>query len=546
MMILSAMLVAIPASAEEIKKTSDIVVDTNVFKGDYIEGDELDVDSVIVWSSVKEGKYDNTCEYGNFIYVACKDSNIDIAKGVFNPAEAGKERFATRFDTTRFKKGVEYAVKAYVKDSEGNYKFSRTTAFFTVNDAELKTITPYIHGANIVYDDQESASNYAQDQVNTQYFVYRKLSDSDASFELLGATNELGFNVVDDLFDSEGAYEATSYDIIVKSVSGLNIGGASATYTFEIQSIASAEDFMLMIGTDSDADHGAQNVYQVLDADIDLTNEVWRSWSIIHDNWKTGVNLHSLVKYYSDTLDGRGHKITLKYDVNDTSTVPSDGGQLAGLFGLFSNTAFIRNLHYEIDAKHGTSHTITGGERSCGFAMVGVGSYENCYMKATLAGATPDGSARARRDAFVGFPGNYVATNVIAELHLLDNDGNSLGEIPQHGSAESNYGTAFNWEGIHTPEANYFIMVDPIKMGNNAGIGMQKGKHCTYYNSFDDLLSGTKGVVLDQEGLGSMDKGSYRNGTAYESGWNSDIWEFNQADGYIKFFGNKIYQKVTE
>ena len=541
MLILVSVLAVVPASADTVQRTSDIVVDTNVFKGDYVQGDNLAIDSVIVWGYPKAGKYDATCEYGHFIYVACKDTDIDLAKGAFNPADSGKERFATRFDVTKFKTGVEYAVKTYVKDADGNVELSRSTAFFNVNDAEIRTITPFILGANITYDSQEPASNYAKDQINTQYFVYRKISDGDDTtpFTFLGATNELKFNVIDDLFDENGEYDVESYDILVKSVSGLNKGGASATYTFAIQSIGSAEDFMFSVGTDNDLSHEAKNVYQVLDCDIDLSGEMWRSWSILHDNWKQGVNLHSIIKYYADTLDGRGHKITLNYDVSGDK-VDDDGGQLAGLFGLFTKTGFVRNLHYEITAKHGKVHTITGGERSAAFAMIGEGSYENCYMKAYMSGGIPSGQM-ARRDAFIGFPASFQATNVIAEMYALDNSGNSLGDIDSHSNVDNHFGTGFIWEGIYQPEANYFIMVDPITLGV-PGFGFKKGKNLTYYNSMADVLTGTNGIICDEEGLASMDKGQYRSGTAYSTGWDSSIWEFNVDEGYIKFFDTIIYQ----
>ena len=64
----------------------------------------------------------------------------------------------------------------------------------------------------------------------------------------------------------------------------------------------------------------------------------------------------------------------------------------------------------------------------------------------------------------------------------------------------------------------------------------------TYHNSLADVLSGTKGIICDQEGLTSMDKGEYRSDPIYASGWDSNIWEFNANAGYIKFFGTIIYQ----
>ena len=537
MMIFSAMLCALPASAEEVKRTSDIVVDTNVFKGDYVQDDNDPLDSVIVWGYVKEGKYDDTCEYGNFIYVACKDSDIDLSKGVFNPAEAGKDRFATRFERSKFKKGVEYAVKTYEKDAEGVVKLSRKTAFFNVNDAELKTFDPYIHGANIVYADQDSESNYAKDQVNTQYFVYR-------DDVLLGATNEFGFNVVDDLFDQDGNFDATSYNITIKTVSGLNNGGQSNPYTFEMQEIDSEVAFM-SIGTDVDTNQGPQNFYYVLTTDINLTEGVTYKTGVINDSsWKPTNTLQYIIKYFADTLDGRGHKISVKYDLDSQA---QDGSQLSGLFGKFCESGFVRNLYFEADLKYNINQTGSGGERAAAFALIGAGSYENCVLKAKMQNLDPKTNPNVniiRRDAFIGFPGNYIANNVLAELYLTDEHGQLIGDVKQHDSAESHYGTHFHWESMHTPEANNLIMVAPVTMGTNYSVGPYKGRPITYYNTMADVLNGNKGIILDQEGLSSMDKGDYLSGYAYTNGWDSDIWEFNKDGKYIKFFGTVIHQGV--
>ena len=117
-MIFCLFIAVVPASAASVKTTTDFAVDTNVYKGDYIQDDNNPVDSVIVWVDVKGNKFDETLEYGTFIYSSCKDSDIVFENGSFNPAPSGKSTFATRFDTTQLVKGVEYAIKAYEKDGE--------------------------------------------------------------------------------------------------------------------------------------------------------------------------------------------------------------------------------------------------------------------------------------------------------------------------------------------------------------------------------------------------------------------------------------------
>ena len=536
-MIFCAFLAIVPASAAEVITTTDLVVDTNVYKGDYIEGDNNSVDSVIVWVDVKESKFDETLEYGTFIYSSCKDSNIVLENGSFNPAESGKSTFATRFEVAQLVKGIEYAIKGYVKFEDGSIKLSKTTAFFNANDLETKNFDLLIFGGNITYTTQETTSNYGQNQDNTQYFIYR-------DDELLGATNELGFNVIDDLFDEDGNFEETIYNITVKTVSGLNNGGVSNPYSFEMQAIGDAATFLQNVGTDDELDHGPKNVYQVLTNDIDLSKgATYKKRTIDDAEWKQTNTLHCLVRYFSDTLDGRGHKITIDYDCNEQA---QDGSWFAGLFGMFCETGFVRNLVYDATAVYDITQTGPGGERATAFTMVGWGSYENCYMTAKLQSLRDPTSLDVpyiRRDAFIGYPGNYTATNVIANIELIDHTGNLIGDVKTQDDAECNYGTRFHWEGTHVHEGNHFIMVSPVTMGENNSVGLYAGKNITYYNTFDDLLTGTKGIILDQEGLASMDKGEYREGVAYESGWDEDIWEFNDEEGYIKFYDNVVYRR---
>lgn len=541
-MVFCAVLAIVPASAE-VETTADLKVDTNVFKGDYIAGDDNPVDSVIVWVDVKENKFKASKEYGTFIYQSCDDSKIDLTKGSFNPAESGKATFATRFDLTKFVKGVEYAVKGYVKDGE-TIELSRTTAFFNVNDANFKNFDIVIHGPNITYTSQESATNFGGRQDNTQYFVYR-------DDVLLGATNELKFNVVDELFDEDDNFEEIAHTVTVKSISGLNVGGQSNAYSFEMQVISDADSFLESVGSENDADQSAQDRYQVLTEDIVLDGLRLKSWSITDGNWKTTHKLNSVIKYYADTLDGRGHKLTVKVDAEDLT----EGAQFGGLFGKFCETGFLRNLNYEMIATHNVEQSnMKGAEgaRACGLTMIGWGSFENCYLKATLASLKhPVGASTCwRRDTFIGFPGNYTATNVIAELTVLDAGGNFFGDMPNH-QGTGNIGTGFSWESQHTPTANNFVMVSPVTMfEGRASIGFVKGSNVNYCNSYANLLSGENCLIAEGSDPVAENVGGYRSEYLYDNNllniqWDENIWEFNREEGYIKFFDRFIYTAPT-
>ncbi len=495
-MIFCATLAIVPASAATVTTTSDVVLDTNVFKGDYVAGDGKDIDSVIVWVDVKESKFNEALEYGTFIYTSCKEENIVLEQGAFNPAESGKSTFATRFDVASLTKGVEYAVKGYVKDGD-SVKLSKNTAYFNVNDNEERKFDLTVQGGNITYPDQESASDYGANQINTQYFVYR-------DGVLLGATNELKFNVIDDLF-VDGVIEEDVHEVTIKTVSGLNNGGQSNAFEFEVQEIADEASFLENVGTDED-NIKPKNVYHVLTADLYFgEGTTYKTRTIVDSRWDLNDELQCIVRYFADTLDGRGHSIKIDYDC---ATQSQEGNPwFAGLFGRFCETGFVRNLRFDVNATYDYLQTSEGGERATAFAMVGRGSYENCVMTAKLKSLN---NGSIRRDAIVGFPGDYTATNVIAKIELLNSSNESIGEVKCHDNADAHYGTRFHWEGIHTPESNEFIMVSPIKMGLNYSIGAVKGKNVTYYNSFDDVLTGTEGINLDQEGMSSIYKGDIR------------------------------------
>ena len=547
-MIFCLFIAVVPASAASVKTTTDFAVDTNVYKGDYIQDDNNPVDSVIVWVDVKGNKFDETLEYGTFIYSSCKDSDIVFENGSFNPAPSGKSTFATRFDTTQLVKGVEYAIKAYEKDGE-YIRLSKTTAYFNANDAETKKFDIFLQGPNITYEDQDTISNYAQNQVNTQYLIYR-------DNVLMGATNEFKYNLVDDLFDEEGNYEETSYDVTVKTISGLNNGGESNEFSFEMQTIEDESSFLENVGTDvenvgadddTDLSIKPKNVYQILACDIDFTDVTFKTWTIEDGNFKSPKTLQSIIRYYADTLDARGHTIKLKYDCDKQA---QNGSQVAGLIGKFCETGFVRNLNYEAEIIYNYTETYNemyyGGHRACGFTMVGFGSYENCVMKAKMQALyhTPDMNSLVRRDAFVGFPGNYTATNMLVNIELLNSEGDLIGDVRTHDGGKANYGTHFHWESLGNSEANQFIMVAPATMlDTNATVGPRQGKNITHYKSFDDVLTGTNGMNLDQEGLSSMDKGEYRDDVVYNTGWDENIWEFNDEEGYIKFYDNIVYSR---
>ena len=448
---------AIADSEVALSLVNDLSVDTNVYKGE-INGK----DSILIYADVRASKYDSQNEYGIFVYKATVDRNITLSMGVLNPSNTGDKSYGIRFDADKFEKDVEYSAKAYVKDQSGEIKLSRTTAYFIVCDDVHGEFEIYLSSADVTYDAQDKQTVYASSATtsNVQYLVYR-------DGEFIGATNDLRYNVVDALFASDGTIEQKEHSIKVVTVSGLDNGKTSKDYTFSVKYVNDVYDFIDIGGDNSNNMRKSSNIYYVLNSDIEIdAGTVFKTYRLENERYYAYVDdimskVQSVIRYFSDTIDGRGHKIKLSYDKTDEADV-----YLGGLFGVIEKTGAIRNLVYEADIIHAGNSIKNVAYRYTALAMISAGYLENCYFDVKM-----QSKKTVWRECTIGFPDGGTCKNIVARQQLFDKNGELATDLSTDNAGKTYYGSKFIWESAFTPEFKDFIMVSPSKLGTNYNIG---------------------------------------------------------------------------
>lgn len=549
-----ALSTGIVASAESATPTftRDVEVDYNVFKGD-IGGKQC----AVVWSDVDK-KYSKKNEYGHFIYKSVTDEKkIDVTKGFFDKANEGEESFATSYDLSKLEKNVEYSVKAYVKSSDGKVKLSRTTAVFKNVDSPLATdFEVKTSGSHVVCDSQDVYTNFSggENDTNTQYYVYvngqlvgaTTKDNYDENFEMLWSNvgKKLRYDIHEVIFkynQTEGRYEYEDgdYNITIKTMSGLNNGGVSST-VLKVKTLLS-EPALLNIGTSQESLASiSNNTYYVLGRDMDLTGAnpgKCDSLDGAGDTVKANGCYYIINKYFNDTLDGLGHKLTATYYNVDQSTQKEFGG----LFAKIGDTGAIKNLNYFLDATYAYKQTMVAGEgnglRACAVSYFSSGSMDNCFIHAKM-----NSNKNVRREALFGQASVNVHENVIYKLELFENNMPVTTLTVTETHHDDSTGKNYIWESLYQTKLVNVVAVSPITWTSGAGGLGGGGEHinCTLYNSYDDLLSGQNGRVMDNSDI-SISVGDVREGKISEIGeWQEEIWNF--TENKIEFFGNTLFE----
>lgn len=547
-------IVAVAETSTPPKTTRDVVVDYNVFKG---ERNGKDV--AVVWADVADNKYSAENEYGHFIYKATAD-DIDLSKGHFDVADAGKKSFAVSYDLSKLAKNVEYSVKAYVKTPDGEVKLSRTTACIKVTDgAVVEGFDIYTSGSKVVCAPQDPASFYGKNgnECNTQYYVYvndvligaSTNYDEDFAYMWDNESNKhLRYDFHSAIFsydESTGEYDYDDgdYNVVVKTMSGLNNGGVSKTLTLKVKTINSAGALLAIGSNDESQSDVGTNTYYVLGKDIDVSGSTKEPCDFLNGTLSTTVEnngCHFIInKFFNDTLDGLGHKLTASY--NNTESTK----EFAGLFAKMGRTGAIKNLVYELDATYGYAQTKVNGEgnglRACAVAYYTEGSLEDCFIYAKM-----NSTANNRREALFGQAYRNVHENVIFQTDLYTN-GTKLTELQVSDSVhDDSTGGKYIWESLFKAELRNVVTVTAIPWQSGGFGGQGKHEYCTRYLSYDDLLNGTNGLIMDNQTVGvSLGSNRVNGKKIYQIGsWDEKIWNFE--NNAIEFFGKSLYQITNE
>ena len=166
-----------------------------------------------------------------------------------------------------------------------------------------------------------------------------------------------------------------------------------------------------------------ENCY--LGADIDLSNETWsKNDSYTHGSMTLSVAY--LIESLSVALDGRGHKITVRYDNEFTETI-----QIGGLFSHVYATASIKNLHLDFQATYngegGTNGTGTQAFKACALAFRSYGLVEDCFIDAQF-NVTHTGSGSVRTCG-IGYYGSRIERSIYKSATIKNGTASSAGYI---------------------------------------------------------------------------------------------------------------------
>ena len=543
-LIFSLGMVAVASS--DFEKTDDIVVDENVYKGTIGTVSE----GVLVWVDIEN--FDADKQYGLLVYEACEDKDFDIEAETnkFIDVEIEKDTFGYVLSGTDFTKEFEYGVKGYEKDGE-SYKLSKTTAWFRFTDTAATEFGIKLYGADVRVSSQAHVSDVnAVNKSNTmQYYYY-------AGDEFLGASGEYTdgstgnavnysvFNVVDREFDENGNIEAKKYPITVKTMSGLTNSATSEAFEYEVVLIGNEDEFLDNVGTNEDLEYFINGgKYYVLTQDLEFSSDDW-----VADYVKEGIGQinmdhrkvagYYLVRYVTDQIDGRGHKITATF--NDGNTAEAKQKCVAGIFGKISTGAAVRNLVCDINIEYaGMQYTNTDASirRDSGFCQILAGKLENSYIK--LRSKT---NSHIQRECVIGYPVNFVMKDVIFDYEVKQSDGTVYPGIDAGLKTDNKCSYAIWWESMCKNTLQNVVMISPNDEARHiTGDANTTVSNSYRYKSMENLFTGTDGYLHTCR-LYQIESQEVANGTkAYEvqtSPW-SDFWTFDNAG--IKLFDTVIY-----
>lgn len=210
-----------------------------------------------------------------------------------------------------------------------------------------------------------------------------------------------------------------------------------------------------------------------LDADIDLSEAVWSS--------KVGLTSEApnaeeafLVETLNAKLDGKGHKITVRYNHDFADHV-----RVAGVFHTVSTDGSITNLIIDSELRYFGPESADGNDtspinyamRNCVLAMKNFGKVTNNYIKARMYSDN-----FVKRETIVGFGGGTMKNNIVDI------------EVYKGGSVQ-NVGT-FTWERSDRYASSQNVVISRTRTSAPSSVPL-------YFTSVQGFIDAWIGGTLD-------------------------------------------------
>ena len=192
-----------------------------------------------------------------------------------------------------------------------------------------------------------------------------------------------------------------------------------------------------------------------LGADIDLSNETWSEQAgLSHNNVNTVVAY--LVKELDTNVDGRGHKVTVRYDYDCSDTC-----QIGGIFANITSNGSFKNFIVDFEAKYagaesidkGSEYGAPGSHPQAGMkqSVIAHNQYGVVSNNHIIARFYSDGSVK--REGVIGKCGASLKNNVVDMAVYASNVLQNAGVVKWTGGNAT--GNVLINEGIQTDSANY-------------------------------------------------------------------------------------------
>ena len=537
----------VAVASSDFETTEDIVIDNNVYKGAIGTLEE----GVLVWVDIDQDAFNSEAEYGLFVYEACEDKDLDISADTnkFIPVSLTKNTFGYVLEKKDYTKEFEYGVKGYSNVGD-ELTLSKTTAFFRFTETDATAFGIKLYGADVEVSSQAHVSDIkaVNKNQNVQYYYY-------AGDTFLGVENEFEdkssgnsvmyscFNVVDRNFDADGNITEGQYPITVKTMSGLTNSATSEPFSYNVVHIDDEDEFISTVGSNEDLEYFINGGnYYVLTADLDFTDYDWFSGFVKENVGQIGMGDKSMQHYYllryiTDQIDGRGHKITASFDDNNSA----EGKTIAvgGVFGKIATGAAVRNLVVDVNIKYAGIQTDDSGasiRRDSAFCHVLAGKMENCYVKAR---AQSYGDY-VRRECLIGYPINFTMENVIWDYEFKDKNGTVWQGFSASEETNNRCCYAIWWESMCINTLKNVVVISPNSEDRHITADTNNTVTNGYrYKSMANFFNGTDGYLHNIR-LYNATSTAIENGTkAYVTAPWSDVWTFD-ATG-IKLFDTTIY-----
>lgn len=190
-----------------------------------------------------------------------------------------------------------------------------------------------------------------------------------------------------------------------------------------------------------------------LDADIDLSEVNWKMVEGYAHTSALKLDIAYLVEKLSVTLDGKGHKIIVRYDHEF-----DDGVQIGGVFLNIGSTATVKNLQIDFVAKYtgmsGVSGTGSDSYKVCALAFNNVGLVYDNFIDAKF---YADTKSFTQRTCSIGYYGGDTDRNIMITASYKNNvlqTGGTLGWEKRSGGDQTNNVVIANFA---SPDQNKYL-----------------------------------------------------------------------------------------